>query len=170
MEASSFARNYCNNIFVYCIKLWRSVSCTCITNKLWHSLTLAGTQTRARLRHYCTRVSAPYLEVRCQVAPRCAIRYTLSMIKSFKHKGLKLFFEKGKTSGIQTKHAKKLRMQLAAIHTAQDIGDIDLPGFSLHQLKGERSNIWSISVNGNWRVTFEFTDGNAYILNYEDYH
>ena len=108
--------------------------------------------------------------IRCQVAPRCAIRYTLSMIKSFKHKGLKLFFEKGKTSGIQTKHAKKLRMQLAAIHTAQDIGDIDLPGFSLHQLKGERSNIWSISVNGNWRVTFEFTDGNAYILNYEDYH
>ncbi|AGP84361.1 type II toxin-antitoxin system RelE/ParE family toxin [Alteromonas mediterranea] len=92
------------------------------------------------------------------------------MIKSFKHKGLKLLFEKGKTSGIQTKHAKKLRMQLAAIHTAQDIDDINLPGFSLHQLKGERSNIWSISVNGNWRVTFEFTDGNAYILNYEDYH
>jgi len=60
-------------------------------------------------------------------------------------------------------------MQLAAIHTAQDIDAINLPGFSLHQLKGERSNIWSISVNGNWRVTFEFTDGNAYILNYEDY-
>jgi len=98
------------------------------------------------------------------------MRYTSPMIKSFKHKGLKLFFEKGKTSGIQTKHAKKLRMQLAAIHTAQDIDDINLPGFSLHQLKGERSNIWSISVNGNWRVTFEFTDGNAYILNYEDYH
>ncbi|WP_245931941.1 type II toxin-antitoxin system RelE/ParE family toxin [Marinomonas aquiplantarum] len=61
-------------------------------------------------------------------------------------------------------------MQLAAIHTAQDIDDIDLSGFSLHQLKGERSNICSISVNGNWRVTFEFTDGNAYTLNYEDYH
>ena len=133
-------------------------------------MSLAGTQTRARLRHYCTRVYAPYLEVRRQVAPRCAMRYTRAVIKSFKHKGLKLFFEKGKTSGIQTKHAKKLRMQLAAIHTAQNIDDINLPGFSLHQLKGERSNIWSISVNGNWRVTFEFTDGNAYILNYEDYH
>jgi proteic killer suppression protein len=81
-----------------------------------------------------------------------------------------VFFEKGKTSDIQTQHAKKLRMQLAAIHTAQDIDDINLPGFSLHLLKGDRSNIWSISVNGNWRVTFEFTDGNAYILNYEDYH
>ena len=92
------------------------------------------------------------------------------MIKSFKHKGLKLFFEKGKTSGIQAIHAKKLRMQLVAIHTAQEIDDVNLPGFFLHPLKGERAIIWSISVNGNWRVTFEFKDGNAYILNYEDYH
>ena len=81
-----------------------------------------------------------------------------------------MFFEKGKTSGIQTQHAKKLRMQLAAINTAHEIEDINIPSFSLHKLKGGRSNIWSISVNGNWRVTFEFKDGNAYILNYEDYH
>ncbi|NKC15452.1 MAG: Killer protein [Gammaproteobacteria bacterium] len=92
------------------------------------------------------------------------------MIKSFKHKELKQFFETGKKAGIQAKHAKKLRMQLAAIDTAQVLDDIDLPGFSLHPLKGDRSRIWSISVNGNWRVTFEFRDGNAYILNYEDYH
>ena len=144
------------------------------TNKTLKALALlAGTLTHG-LRHFVPNFSpcviALYVGVRRQVAPRCAMRYTCSMIKSFKHKGLKLFFEKGKTSGIQTKHAKKLRMQLAAIHTAQAIDDINLPGFSLHQLKGERSNIWSISVNGNWRVTFEFTDGNAYILNYEDYH
>ena len=81
-----------------------------------------------------------------------------------------MFYEKGKTSGIQTQHVKKLRMQLAAINTAHEIEDINIPGFSLHKLKGERSNTWSISVNGNWRVTFEFKDGNAYILNYEDYH
>ena len=92
------------------------------------------------------------------------------MIKSFKHKGLRLFFETGKSAGIQAQHVKKLRMQLAAIETAQVLDDIDLPGFSLHPLKGERSGIWSISVSGNWRVTFEFRDGNAYILNYEDYH
>lgn len=98
------------------------------------------------------------------------MRYDLCMIKSFKHKGLKQFFEAGKKVGIQAKHAKKLRMQLTAIDTAQVIDDIDLPGFSLHPLKGSRSGIWSISVNGNWRVTFEFRDGNAYILNYEDYH
>jgi len=61
-------------------------------------------------------------------------------------------------------------MQLAAIDTAQVIDDIDLPGFRLHPLKGSRSGIWSISVSGNWRITFEFRDGNGYILNYEDYH
>lgn len=61
-------------------------------------------------------------------------------------------------------------MQLAAIDTAHVIDDIDLPGYQLHPLKGERVGILSISVNGNWRVTFEFKDGNAFIFNYEDYH
>lgn len=92
------------------------------------------------------------------------------MIKSFKHKGLKRFFETGSKSGIQAKHERKLRMQLAAIDTASVIDDIDLPGYKLHALKGDRDGIWSITVNGNWRITFEFVDGNAYILNYEDYH
>jgi len=92
------------------------------------------------------------------------------MIKSFKHKGLKKYFESGSTSGIQAKHQHKLRMQLTAIDTAQKIEDIDLPGFKLHSLKGCRTGVWSITVNGNWRITFEYIDGNAYILNYEDYH
>ncbi|KPH93765.1 type II toxin-antitoxin system RelE/ParE family toxin [Pseudoalteromonas sp. SR44-5] len=92
------------------------------------------------------------------------------MIKSFKHKGLKKYFQTGSVAGIQAKHQRKLRMQLAAIDTAQEIDDINLPGFKLHPLKGDRDGIWSITVNGNWRITFEFIDGNAYILNYEDYH
>ena len=92
------------------------------------------------------------------------------MIKSFKHKGLKKYFLTGSISGIQAQHQRKLRMQLAAIDTAQEIDDINLPGFKLHPLKGDRNGIWSITVNGNWRITFEFIDGNAYILNYEDYH
>lgn len=100
-------------------------------------------------------------------AHQCTIN---PMIKSFKHKGLKNFFEQGSIAGIQAKHEKRLRMQLAAIDSAFDIKDIDLPGFKLHPLKGNREGIWSITVNGNWRVTFEFKDGNAYILNYEDYH
>ena len=92
------------------------------------------------------------------------------MIKSFKHKGLKKYFQTGSVVGIQAKHQRKLRMQLAAIDTAQEIDDINLPGFKLHPLKGDRDGIWSITVNANWRITFEFIDGNAYILNYEDYH
>lgn len=92
------------------------------------------------------------------------------MIKSFKHKGLKKFFETGNKAGIQAKHERRLRMQLAAIDTATLVEDIDLPGFKLHSLKGNREGIWSITVNGNWRITFEFTEGNAYILNYEDDH
>lgn len=73
-------------------------------------------------------------------------------------------------SGIQVKHAPKLRMQLVALDTAVDIDDLNIPGYRLHPLKGQRKGIWSITVNGNWRLTFEFRDGNVYILNYEDYH
>lgn len=92
------------------------------------------------------------------------------MIESFRHKGLRRFFETGNVSGIQTSHANRLRMQLAALDTARTIEDMDAPGFRLHPLKGEMRGRWSITVNGNWRVTFEFQDGNAYVLDYEDYH
>ncbi len=92
------------------------------------------------------------------------------MIKSFKHKGLKQYYETGSTRGIQNSHANRLRMQLAALDTALDINDLDIPGYQLHPLKGNRKGVWSISVNGNWRLTFEFADGNAYVLDYEDYH
>jgi proteic killer suppression protein len=92
------------------------------------------------------------------------------MIKSFKHKGLRVFFETGSKKGIQAKHAIKLRLQLAALDTAQVIEDMDIPGYRLHQLKGLRKDTWSITVNGNWRITFEFENGHAYIVDYEDYH
>lgn len=92
------------------------------------------------------------------------------MIKSFKHKGLQKFFESGTKKGIQAQHDNKLRMQLTALDTAHVVEDMDIPGYRLHQLKGDRNNLWSICVNGNWRITFEFEDGNAYIVNYEDYH
>ncbi|CUR47843.1 addiction module killer protein [Alcanivorax sp. PN-3] len=92
------------------------------------------------------------------------------MIKSFRHKGLQRFFTTGSTAGVQTTHAKRLRMQLAALDTATVIEDMDIPGFSLPPLKGKAKGRWSILVSGNWRLTFEFKDGNAYVLNYEDYH
>lgn len=92
------------------------------------------------------------------------------MIKSFRHKGLRRLFETGSTSGVQASQAKRLRMQLAALDTAKTIADMDVPGFRLHRLKGAMQVRWSISVNGSWRITFEFEDGNAYVLDYEDYH
>ena len=54
--------------------------------------------------------------------------------------------------------------------TATRIEDMDLPGFRLHPLKGDRQGQWAIVVSKNWRITFEFIDGDAYIVNYEDYH
>ena len=92
------------------------------------------------------------------------------MIKSFKHKGLKRLYETGSTSGVQAAHANRLRMQLAALDTAGVIDDMDIPGYRLHPLKGNLAGRWSISVSGNWRITFQFRNGNAFVLDYEDYH
>ena len=92
------------------------------------------------------------------------------MIKSFKHKGLRRFFESGSARGIHAKHEKRLRMQLTALDTSMEINDLDIPGYRLHPLKGDKKGIWAITVNGNWRLTFEFSDGNAFVLDYEDYH
>jgi toxin HigB-1 len=92
------------------------------------------------------------------------------MIKSFKHKGLKKFYEAGSKQGIQAQHAPKIRMQLASLDSAFCIEDLDILGYRLHPLKGDRKGIWSISVSGNWRITFQFDDGNVYVVNYEDYH
>lgn len=92
------------------------------------------------------------------------------MIRSFRHKGLQAFFESGSRRGIQPLHAKRLRIQLTALDTAMSIEDMDIPGFRLHRLKGCDKGRWSIWVNGNWRVTFEFEDGHVFVTDYEDYH
>jgi len=92
------------------------------------------------------------------------------MIKSFQHKGLEVFFTTGSTKGIQTAHAKKLRLQLAMLDVAEVISDMDKPGWRLHELKGNRKETWSVVVSGNWRLTFRFENGDAYVINYEDYH
>lgn len=92
------------------------------------------------------------------------------MIKSFKHKGLERFFESNDIRGIQAIHKDKLQVLLTALDTAKFVTDMDMMGANLHRLKGKQAHLWSVKVNGNWRVTFEFDDGDAYIVNYEDYH
>ena len=92
------------------------------------------------------------------------------MITNFVHKGLERFYKIGKPSGIQAKHAKRLRLILTNLDQAESPQDMDMPGLRLHELKDSRKNIWSVSVGGNWRVTFRFTGRDAEIVNYEGYH
>ena len=81
-----------------------------------------------------------------------------------------MFFETGSTAGIRPALARKLRLQLAALHSAPLIEDLDFPGYRLHPLKGADKGRWSIWVNGNWRLTFVFRDGHVFDLDFEDYH
>ena len=92
------------------------------------------------------------------------------MIVSFAHKGLERFYHTGATSGIQAIHAKRLRLILTLLDAAVVIKDMDAPGLRLHKLKGEKKDIWAVTVQANLRVTFRFEGGNAEIVNYEDYH
>jgi addiction module HigA family antidote len=92
------------------------------------------------------------------------------MIRSFRHKGLEQFFLSGSRAGIQPRHAKRLRLILARLHASTSPRDIRLPGLDLHQLSGDRTGEWAVSVSGNWRVTFQFEGTDAVSVNYEDYH
>ena len=92
------------------------------------------------------------------------------MIRRFKHKGLRRFFETGSKSGVQAQHVDRLRLVLAQLNAATAPRDMDLPGLDLHPLKGERKGTWAVSVSGNWRVTFRFLGKDADDVDYEDYH
>lgn len=89
------------------------------------------------------------------------------MIKSIRHKGVKRYWEKNDASKLNAQHLQRLRVRLSVLNEASCIDDIDRPGFRLHQLSNNR---WAINVSGNWRLTFEYVDGDVYVLDYEDYH
>jgi proteic killer suppression protein len=92
------------------------------------------------------------------------------MIRRFRHRGLKRLYERDDRSGVNAAHVARLERILTLLDVAQRPADIDLPGYRLHPLKGERKGEWSLSVSGNWRVTFRFDEGDVTDLNYEDYH
>ena len=92
------------------------------------------------------------------------------MIKSFKHKGLERLFTKSCVSGVQADYAPRITLILDAIDAAEQVNDLNLPGFRLHRLKGDKRNLWSVKVSANWRITLEFENGDAHILDLEDYH
>ena len=92
------------------------------------------------------------------------------MIKSFKHRGLATFFESGSKAGIQPRHAPKLSRQLRRLDEAKTFADMNLPGWWLHSLGGVLQGHYSVTVNGNWRMTFIFDGENAVLVDYQDYH
>jgi len=92
------------------------------------------------------------------------------MIKSFAHKGLEQFFLIGNKAGVQPQHASRIRLILAQLQQARAIDDLRIPTLHLHELKDDRKGTWSITVQANWRITFQFADGDAEAVDYEDYH
>ena len=91
-------------------------------------------------------------------------------IKSFKHKGLQQYFISEPKAGIQAAHASKLKRLLARLNASTKPEDMNLPGFGFHGLSGQQTGRYAVSVNGNWRVTFEFDGIDAVVVDYEDYH
>jgi len=92
------------------------------------------------------------------------------MIRSIRHKGLKRLHEDGDPRGVLAEHAEKLRDILARLDAAGRAEDMDLPGFRLHALKGDRRGYWAVTVRANWRVVFRFAGHDALDVDYLDYH
>ena len=92
------------------------------------------------------------------------------MIKSFKHKGLEDFFKTGKKKGIRPEHSKKLERIFDRLNAANEAKDMNYPGSDLHKLTENKQGQYAFKVSGNWRIFFEFVEGDAYIVDYDDYH
>jgi proteic killer suppression protein len=92
------------------------------------------------------------------------------MIQTFRNKALERLLKEGNAKGIPKDLEKRIRRRIEVIDSATAIDDLRIPGYDLHQLKGDRRETWSIKVSGNWRITFTFRNNDAYDLNLEDYH
>jgi len=92
------------------------------------------------------------------------------VIKTFKHKGLKVFYETGSKAGTKPSHVAKLKRQLIRLNIAKDPSYMNIPGWNLHPLTANLAGHYSIGVNGNWRMTFSFEGEDAVLVDYQDYH
>jgi proteic killer suppression protein len=92
------------------------------------------------------------------------------MIRSFRHKGIRNFFETGSKAGIQPSHATKLVDQLSTLNVATTPEQMNVPGWQFHALSRDLAGHWAVSVNGNWRLTFTFEEEDAVLVDYRDYH
>ena len=92
------------------------------------------------------------------------------MVTSFKHRGLRRFFESGTERGIRADQVQRIRLILGRLNVSRSPADMNLPGLFLHELSGKRKGTWSVRVSGNWRITFAFEGQDAVNVDLEDYH
>ncbi len=92
------------------------------------------------------------------------------MIGSIRHKGLKRLYEDDDPRRVIAEHVVNLRDILVRLDAAGTVGDMDLPGFKLHPLKGELKGRRAVTVRANWRVIFRFADRDVLDVDYVDYH
>ena len=92
------------------------------------------------------------------------------MIIRFRHKGLERLFASGDTRGVNAQQVKRLRRLLASLATASSAMNMNIAGYQLHPLVGERKGEWAVSVSGNWRLVFRFEGENATDVDLVDYH
>ncbi|MFA7240398.1 MAG: type II toxin-antitoxin system RelE/ParE family toxin [Sulfuricellaceae bacterium] len=92
------------------------------------------------------------------------------MLETFKHKGLEVFFTEGDRRLLSPQHVGRIKRILDLLNDAAKVEELNIPGYELHPLKGDRKGEWSMKISGNWRIVFCFEDGNAFDVNLEDYH
>jgi proteic killer suppression protein len=92
------------------------------------------------------------------------------VIRSFRHRGLRRFYEDDDASRIDAALRSKVQRVLSALDAAASPQALDVPGFRLHPLKGEWAGFWSVTVSGNWRVVFRFEEGDTFDVDLLDYH
>lgn len=94
----------------------------------------------------------------------------LRVIRTFRHQGLKRLFEQGDASKIRADQVNRIKDVLAHLDQAVRPADLNLPGYPLHALKGKLKGVWSVTISGNWRITFRFADGDVSDVDLVDYH
>ena len=83
---------------------------------------------------------------------------------------MRRFFEDDYGSKLPPEMLERIRLILSTLHAAQEIEGMNVPGFNLHPLKGELKGFWSVTIHANWRIIFKFEDGNAFNVDFIDYH
>jgi len=92
------------------------------------------------------------------------------MIESFRHKGLRRFFEEDDSRKLPPQMAERIREILTALDGAETLDELNLPSFRLHQLKGDLKGFWAVTARASWRIVFRFAHGKAFDVDLLDYH